>query len=124
GFEDTTNDFLLTRLRLYSDWRANEYFRVYVEGITADETGNSLYTPRGIDVNYGDLLNALIDLSLTDEFILRAGRQELLYGNQRLVSPLDWSNTRRTFEGIRGLYKSGDWAIDGFYTNLVPVVDD
>jgi hypothetical protein len=27
------------------------------------------------------------------------GRQELLYGAQRLISPLDWANTRRTFEG-------------------------
>jgi hypothetical protein len=124
GFEDTTNDFLLTRMRLYSDWKASENFRLYVEGITADETGNSLYVPRPIDVNYGDLLNAFVDLTMTDEFKLRAGRQELLYGNQRLVSPLDWANTRRTFEGVRGLYKSGDWAIDGFYTNLVPVVDD
>jgi hypothetical protein len=124
GFRDTVNDFLLTRFRLYSDWRANEYLRVYVEGITADETGNSLYVPRAIDVNYGDLTNAFVDLSLTEEFTLRTGRQELLYGNQRLVSPLDWSNTRRTFEGIRGLYKSGDWAIDGFYTHYVPVVDD
>ncbi len=124
GFEDTTNDFLLTRMRLYTDWKANEIFRLYVEGIVADETGNSLYLPRPIDVNYGDLLNAFVDVTMTDEFKLRVGRQELLYGNQRTVSPLDWANTRRTFEGIRGLYKSGDWAIDGFYTNFVPVVDD
>jgi hypothetical protein len=121
GFEDTTNTFLLSRIRLYGDWRASEDVRVYVEGITADETGNGLYQPRPIDVNYGDLLNAFIDLRLAEELTLRVGRQELLYGNQRLVSPLDWANTRRTFEGVRGLYQSGDLAIDGFYTNFVPV---
>ena len=31
---------------------------------------------------------------------VRAGRQELLFGSQKLVSPLDWSNTRRTWDGI------------------------
>ena len=28
---------------------------------------------------------------------LRGGRQDLLFGAQRLIGPLDWSNTRRTF---------------------------
>lgn len=124
GFQDTTNDFLLTRLRLYGNWKVNDNIRVFVEGISADETANDLYVPRGIDRNYADLLNAFIDAKLTDEFTVRVGRQELLYGAQRTVSPLDWANTRRTFEGIRGLYKKGDWAIDGFYTNFVPVVPD
>ena len=123
GFEDTQNDFLLSRLRLYGNWKASDNIRIFVEGIFADETGNSAYVPRGIDVNYGDLLNAFIDARLTDSFVLRVGRQELLYGAQRTVSPLDWANTRRTFEGIRGIYTCCDWQIDGFYTNFVPVVD-
>lgn len=124
GFQDTENTFLLSRLRLYGDYRAGENLRLYVEGIVADETGNDAYLPRPIDVNYGDLLNAFVDVKTGEALTMRVGRQELLYGNQRLVSPLDWANTRRTFEGVRGLYKEGDWAIDGFYTNVVPVVDD
>lgn len=124
GFLDTTNDFLLTRLRLYADYNTNRYLRFYVEGNLADAGANSNYNPRPIDENYGDLLNAFVDVKLTDSFTMRVGRQELLFGAQRLISPLDWANTRRTFEGIRGMYKSGDWTIDGFYTNYVPVVND
>ena len=121
GFLDTENTFLLSRLRLYGDWKANDYLRVYVEGISAEHIGNSTYNPRPIDINSADLLNAFVDVKMTDSFTVRVGRQELLYGAQRTVSPLDWANTRRTFEGIRGLYKCGDWKIDGFYTNFVPV---
>ncbi|MGL4514877.1 MAG: alginate export family protein [Lacipirellulaceae bacterium] len=124
GFQDTENTFLLSRIRLYGDYKANENLRVYVEGITADETGNSAYQPRQIDVNYGDLLNAFVDVKTGDALTMRVGRQELLFGNQRLVSPLDWANTRRTFEGVRGIVKDGDWQHDVFYTNLVPVDDD
>ena len=124
GFEDTENTFLLTRLRLYADWKMSENFRFYVEGISADVTGSDTYIPRPIDRNSGDLLNAFVDVGLTDNFKVRVGRQELVYGAQRLVSPLDWANTRRTFEGIKGMYKKGDWAIDGFYTNFVPVAPD
>jgi hypothetical protein len=45
----------------------------------------------------------------------------LLYGEQRLISPLDWANTRRTFEGVKLMIDHDNWAIDGFYTHFVPV---
>lgn len=121
-FQDTENDFTLTRLRLYHNWEANDWLRVYTEGIFADAGANDEYVPRGIDRNFGDFLNLFADVRLTDGATLRVGRQELLYGVQRTVSPLDWANTRRTFEGVRLLTQHGDWSVDGFYTNFVPVV--
>jgi len=122
-FEDTQNDFLLTRLRLYTNWKVNDNIRFFAEGILADATDdNGKYAPRGIDRNYGDFLNLFVDVKLTDSTTVRVGRQELLYGVERTVSPLDWANTRRTFEGVKVMYNQGDWAIDGFYTNFVPPV--
>src|SRR5690606_2894933 len=91
------------------------------EGIFADVTNDGgTYVPRNIDRNHGDFLNLFIDVSLTDRLTLRLGRQELLYGAQRLVSPLDWSNPRRTFEGARLLLAGGDWKSDAFFTYFVP----
>ena len=46
----------------------------------------------------------------------RVGRQELLYGQQRVVSPLDWANTRRTFDGGKMFWSGGNWNVDGFWT--------
>ena len=60
----------------------------------------------------------------TDSLTARVGRQKLLYGAQRLVSPLDWANIRRTFDGARVLYKEGDWAVDVFFTYFVPPIFD
>lgn len=94
GFQDTENTFLLSRPQLYGDWKANDHVRVFIKGIVADETGNLLYAPRPTEVNCGDLLNAFVDVRLTDDFTLRVGRQERLFGNQRLASPLDRANTR------------------------------
>ncbi len=125
-FQDTNNDFLLTRLRLYSNWKINDRIRVFAEGIYADagDDGGD-YFRRGIDENRGDFLNLFVDLKLTDSITARVGRQELLFGAQRLVSPLDWANTRRTFDGAKIIYKEGDLAIDTFFTYFVPVdVDD
>jgi hypothetical protein len=122
-FEETVHDILLTRMRLYTNWRVSDATRIYVEGIFADVTDDDgTYLPRLIDRNYGDFLNGFIDYSPDDCLTLRIGRQELLYGAERLISPLDWANTRRTFEGVKFMFTEGDWNIDGFYTHLVPVV--
>ncbi len=122
-FQDTVHDFLLTRLRLYTNWKLSDDVRFYAEGILADTTDDDgTYQPRPIDRNFGDFLNLFVDLALTDCVTVRVGRQELLYGAQRVVSPLDWANTRRTFEGVRLLAEEGDWAVDAFFTHLVPVV--
>lgn len=124
GFLDSENDFMLTRLRLYTNWKVNDWLRFYAEGISADVISNDAYNPRPIDRNSGDFLNLFVDLGLTDSITFRIGRQELLYGNQRHISPLDWANTRRTFEGIKMMYKGDDWTVDGFFTNFVPVAPD
>ena len=123
--QDTQTDFLLSRLRLYANWKVSDRIRVYVEGIHAEATDDGGdYIARGIDVNRGDFLNLFVDVKLNDRWTARVGRQELLYGSERVVSPLDWANTRRTFEGARLLYNNGNWKSDTFWTALVPVSAD
>ncbi|MEM8864675.1 MAG: alginate export family protein [Planctomycetota bacterium] len=125
GFQGTNEDFLLSRLRLYTDYRYKDVARLYVEGIFAENLDDGdTFLPRIIDRNYGDLLNVFADVNLTDSLIFRIGRQEHLYGAQRLLSPLDWANTRQRFEGIKFLYKKDDWAIDTFWTVFTPVDPD
>ncbi len=48
---------------------------------------------------------------------VRLGRQELLFGAQRLVSPLDWANTRRSFQGGRAMFNFGKFRLDAFLVN-------
>ncbi|MBK6458582.1 MAG: alginate export family protein [Gemmatimonadetes bacterium] len=54
------------------------------------------------DRNRGDLGNAFVELAGTlsgARTAARFGRQELLLGRERIISPLDWANVRRVFEG-------------------------
>jgi hypothetical protein len=82
------------------------------------------YMPRGIEENRADVQNLFLDLRLLDgccgDLWGRAGRQELLYGAERVVSPLDWANTRRTFDGLKVTWKGTTWDLDGFWTRPVP----
>lgn len=123
---DHDDTFLLSRLRLHGDLHVGEHIRVFVEGKSSLETDRSLVGGRRtLDTDEIDLQNGFVDLRLRlvegDGFTLRAGRQEMAFGRQRLVSPLDWSNTRRTFDGVSGIFKLQDWTVTGFWTLFVPV---
>jgi len=114
------NNFNLFRERLYLDTWYRERFRTYLEVIWADSSRQTL-PPLAIDINHGDFLNAFGELKLAElENGTLSGsfgaRQELLFGNQRLVSPVDWANTRITFDNVGSmLYRGDHWHIDAFY---------
>ena len=121
------NDYTLTRVRAYADLLVGENLRFFGEFIWADSLGEDL-APLPIDVNLGDALNLFVELNMFDyagkPVYARVGRQELLFGSQRLVSTLDWANVRRTFDGVR-IFRTGEqWDFDLFYTAFVPADPD
>ena len=125
GLGSRDDSFGLLRLRLHSDLVAGPFFRLFFEGKSALATGRDL--PGGlriIDVDTLDLENAFADLKVPFEkgsLTFRLGRQELQFGKQRLVSPLDWTNRPRMFDGLRSTFKQGSWRIDAFWTHFVRV---
>ena len=112
----------LWRWRHYFDLKVDNRVRVYLESIDAVSIGEEAPV-QAIDENRWDLLNAFIEAQLFEfddiSTHARIGRQELLFGRQRFVSPLDWANTRRNFEGVRAWMKGPDWNFDTFYVNPV-----
>jgi hypothetical protein len=118
------DEFLLQRTRLYTDARYDGWLRAYAEFIDATSAYEEI-VPRTIDENRADFINLFGEARVWEDgcggsLSARLGRQELLYGNQRLISPLDWSNTRRTFDGATLLWKSQSWDVDAFWTRPVP----
>ncbi len=91
------NDYVLTRTRLHADLRNENGWRLFAEGLDARVHGNER-APAAIDRNNLDLHNAFVEYG-QEGALGRVGRMELQYGAQRLVSPLDWGNTRRRFQG-------------------------
>jgi len=119
--------FGLGRLQVYTDWHFGENVRVFVEGESAFASDRDLPGGRrGLDVDSLDLQNAFADIKLpfgNDDttVTLRVGRQGLLFGKQRLVSTLPWSNSQRSWDGARAIVETHGWRIDGFYTRFTPV---
>ncbi len=115
GLTGRDDDFLLDRTRFYFDHKLNHQIRLFAEFLDAGSTYKD-FAPRGIEVNQLDAQNLFADALVTEsaagKLSARLGRQELLFGAQRLLSPLDWANTRRTFEGGRLTWANEDQTTD------------
>ena len=115
GLTGRDDNFLLDRTRIYADYKINKRARVFAEFLDAGSSYEN-FAPRLIEVQHFDAQNLFGDLVLIDsdmgKLTGRAGRQELLFGSQRLLSPLDWANNRRRFDGGRLTWNNEDRTTD------------
>jgi hypothetical protein len=120
---DLSDDYSLARLRLSADLHASKYFRVFAEVKSAVSKDRDLTGGDVSNTDVLDLQNAFADvvipLGSPGTLTLRGGRQELLFGVQRLVGPSDWTNVRRTFQGATAIIDAGSWSITPMWTELV-----
>ena len=67
-----------------------------------------------------DLRLAYGDLGGT-RHLLRVGRQELVFGEQRLLGHLNWANNARSFDGVRTTLSRKAFKLDAFATSVVNI---
>ncbi len=119
------DSFLLYRLLLHADVHFGENTRAYIEGKTAGSTDRDLPGGRRtLDVDSLALEQAFVDFNMdlgeASTLTLRPGRQQLVFGKQRLVSPLPWGNTLRRWDGVSAIVNTGGWKLHGFWTQYAP----
>ncbi|MBY0473982.1 MAG: alginate export family protein [Nitrosomonas sp.] len=116
--EGTNNDFHMLRTRFHADLWYRDRVRLFAELLDARAFGSEL-PPLVTDRNHADILNMFADIKLANinngPAYIRVGRQELMYGSQRLISTLDWVNTRRTFQGVKTFWRTAEWDVDAFW---------
>ncbi len=128
GAPPTADDdavFLVSRLLTHADLHLGSHLRAFVEARSSLATDRDLAGGRRtLEVDELDLENAFADVAFDAggaKVTLRGGREEMLLGKERLVSPLDWSNTKRTFEGAAAIVTLGGWNARAFWSRPVLV---
>jgi Alginate export len=122
-----SDTYLLSRIRLNTDLHVTPYFRVYAEGRSALVPVNRELQGGNSTGFYdqADLLNGFADIMIPfgDQagVTLRGGRQELIFGSQRLVGPGDFTQIARAFDGGAVFTRIGDWTVTPFWTQSVIV---
>lgn len=116
--------FLLQRYFFHADLKHSEGLRFFVQGKSAHVTDRDRGGFESLE-DQSDIHQGFADIPLwfgARTSTIRLGRQELQYGAERLISPLDWGNIRRTFDGAKVFMNLTDWRIDAFAVR--PVVGD
>ncbi|WP_240348428.1 alginate export family protein [Longitalea arenae] len=127
GEESEDNDgYILSRWLLHADLHASRHLRTFIQ--LQSSLANSRQAASAVDDNPLEVHQAFIDYQVNpggkNYMIFRAGRQELLYGSQRLVSVREGPNNRQSFDGLRSIFHSGNFKADLFYSHYVAARKD
>jgi len=115
--------YLLHLYLLHADLHLWRHLRLFVQGRSATSSFQENVPGPGAEFN-PDLHQLFADLTSTlaterTRVTLRAGRQEMAYGAQRMISVRP--TIRRTFDAVRVLTELGDWRADAFFGRPVEV---
>ena len=113
---DDTDTFHLLRLRLNLDANISDTLRAFLQlqdsrifdSLSANRCSTTFRDELDIRQAYIDIKNIFKGATL------RAGRQELSYGEQRLLGGFDWSNVTQSFDAVKLIYAQEKFSVDGF----------
>lgn len=122
---DNADAYLLGRLRINIRLEPARWMRVVFQGQDARVYRNSRFAKAPPYQNGLDLRQGYVELgdAETRAVSVRAGRQELAFGEQRLAGPSNWSNTARTFDALRLTLRRGRYRLDAFAAAVVVAKD-
>ncbi|HEV8543051.1 MAG TPA: alginate export family protein [Verrucomicrobiae bacterium] len=135
---DVDNNYFLSRIRFHLGYKET-WWSAYLEGRSSladgDERwaygnnpgvpGTVKYQGNGPESDNIDLQQAYFTIGNPKAFplSLKIGRQELIYGDERLVGLSAWNNITRVFDAARLRWQS-DWFTADFFTSHVVIPED
>ncbi len=109
-----------TRFLFHTDLSLGNMFRAFLQ--LNSTFANGRVTPdRSIDENRLDVHQAFVETRWIPSIVLRIGRQEFLYGSQRLIAVREGPNNRRSFDAAKVTYETEETTIDFFYSLPVQI---
>jgi Alginate export len=106
------------RLRVAIEAIVRKDYRLFVQAQDSRVAGEEATTAsnlRNLDLHQGFLE---ITPGASRRLTLTLGRQEWIYGDERLIGAFGWDNVGRAFDGVRLRYALPRWRIDGLLARL------
>jgi hypothetical protein len=127
GFSPDREDmYWLNRFRITSRFTVRPWLSAAIQAQDARVEGRNGGAAGAPFRDQFDLRIASADLGSVERssFAMRLGRQELAFGDQRLVGHGGWLNTARSFDAVRAVYRYKKLRVDGFASSVVvPQID-
>jgi hypothetical protein len=126
GFNSTNDDlYWLSRFRFNATVTANKHLSFQAQ-VQDARVGRKTVGPTQAPFRAPfDLRQGFVDIgAAAGPVTVRVGRQELVYGEQRLVGHVSWLNASRTFDGVKATFRTKAFSIDAFATSVVRIQVD
>jgi hypothetical protein len=117
--------YWLNRFRFDVNVKPSPLFSILVQAQDARVLDKDVGPTTAPFRNPFDLRQAYVDVGDAQHggLSVRAGRQEMFFGEQRLVGHLNWVNAARSFDGVRATYRADGLTMDAFATSVVRILD-
>jgi hypothetical protein len=122
SFKPSNDDaYFLNRVRLNMKIQPTEWLKLFVQGQDSRVWGKNQHPAAPPYQDIFDLRQGYIELGDAEKrsVAIRVGRQELTFGEQRLVGSSDWLNTPRSFDAIRSTLHISGYRLDAFASSVV-----
>lgn len=124
GFAPGKDDaYGLTRLCIGFDMTPTSWFHAFVQARDSEVIGAN---PKNVTTSMKDVFDlsqAYVEFRDGENgwFSLKAGRQELFFGDERLIGRSDWSNASRSFDAVRLMLRTQHYGarLDLFASSVV-----
>ncbi len=116
---DNDNSYFSDKILVHAGYTA-EWWSAFVQGRSSSTTGDDR-NPNFESDGVVDLHQAFVTLGNHKEFplSLKLGRQEYIYGDERLVGAFGWHNIGRVFDSARLRWQNAWFAAEAFSGKLV-----
>ena len=117
------NSYFLLRATTHLGYQG-DWFGVYAEGRESSSTGDAR-NPNPESDKF-DLHQGYLKLGNQKEFPVTAkiGRQELAYGDERLIGAFDWNNIGRSFDAAKLRFQDQNLSLDAFAGRVMIPTDN
>ena len=126
GIASNEQSVVLQRTRLNVDADVHEHLRAFfqlqdsrfwgIEDGTVRNQGALVFDGVDWGQNTLDLHQGYVDVRKLFNYpmTMRVGRQEIIWGDHRMMGNFDWHTTARSWDAIRGMYDTEDYAAEAF----------
>jgi hypothetical protein len=126
GFKANNEDaYLLSRLRLNMIIAPESWLKFGFQAQDARAFWKNQNPPAAPYQDTMDLRLGYVEIGDVEKKTIgfRVGRQELAFGDERLIGNVNWVNTARSFDALRGTYRRDGYRLDLFAASVVNAVD-
>jgi hypothetical protein len=118
----SADSFYLQRIRLETTITPKDWLRFFTQVQDSRAFGYSRRPVPGNVADHADLRQSYVEIGAEADrgFVLRVGRQPLIFGDKRLVSTSNWSNVGAGYDAVRLTWHARHARLDAFAS--LPVV--